>query len=658
MSGICGIVQPDEAALHSAMERLLDDLTDFGPAVHRWQAPPVAFGQRQDFIYRRDRLEHQPVTVGHLTVIADARLIDADTVATALGLPPGMERQTADSELIARAWQRWGEQALDRLDGEFCFAVWDTATQRLTLVRDPLGNRPLYYAQGPQGLAFSTSLAGLVCLPWVDLSLDEHAIADYLGAVATEDASTPYRGIRRLPPGSMLTWTDTAGSWPRLRRYWHITTAAHVHLPTADDYVQAVKARVQKVIAHCCDTEHEVGLILSGGLDSSTLAALAAAHLAGQDRQLLTASSVLPVGHTGPARDERPHVEALCARYANIVPHWVTAEDRRLLAGADEDLARRGQPPWNAFAVMDNALHETLLSAGARVVLDGLHGDSVWSFEHPVFPLDFLLRGQPLTAWREWAALSRRYRIGRRRLAKLVVAPYAAWLPTWHGNARERLTRHTGPTSVAPDLARRTHLARRAQRARSRGWPMFTLRTAQRFDLASAVWPRLREELARSAAARGQSHRSPLWDRQIVTLCLSAPPQALQRDGLGRALVRTIGVGILPETVRTRIDKGAFLPDFHARVLREQQAIRAVVEAARASPTATQYIDFKTIEAALDALTGEVPVHRWTLEAQSVIVRGQAMARFLQLYESSRLQQSVSRAHGQPTCADGHTGTG
>jgi len=116
----------------------------------------------------------------------------------------------------------------------------------------------------------------------------------------------------------------------------------------------------------------------------------------------------------------------------------------------------------------------------------------------------------------------------------------------------------------------------------------------------------------------------------------------LQRDGLGRGLVRTIGVGIIPKTVRTRIDKGAFLPDFHARVLREQQDIRTVVEEAKTSRLATQYIDLTKIEEALDALTGEVPVHRWTLEAQSVIVRGQAMARFLHLHERSQLQQSLS----------------
>lgn len=636
MSGICGIVQPDEAALLDGMERLLDDLTDFGPTVHRWQAPPVAFGQRQDFIYRRDRLERQPVTAGHLTIIADARLIDADAIATALGIAPEARRQTADSQLITAAWQRWGEQALDRLDGEFCFAIWDAAAQRLTLARDPLGTRPLYYAQWPDSLAFSTSLAGLLHLPRVDLRLDEHAIADYLGTVATEDTSTPYRGIRRLPPGSVLTWTRTASSRPRLRRYWHITTAAHVRLPTADDYVQAVKARVQKIIAHCCDTEHEVGIILSGGLDSSTLAALAADHLAAQGRRLLAASSVLPADHKGLARDERPYIEAMCAQHPNIVPHWVTATDRRIVDGADEDLARRGQPPWNAFAVMDNALHQTLLNAGARVVLDGLHGDSVWSFEHPVFPLDFLLRGQPLTAWREWAALSRRYQIGRRRLAKLVVAPYAAWLPAWRGDARRRLTARIGPAAVTLDVARRTRLAHRARRAWHGRVPQLTLRAAQRFDLAHAVWPRLREEIARTAAWLGMSHRSPLWDRQVVTLCLSAPPQALHQNGFGRALARTIGDGLVPETVRLRTDKGAFLPDFHARVQRERDAILGRVTTARAGRLAARYVDFTALDAAFETLTGEVPVGRWSLEAQSVIVRGHSMACFLHHYERAR----------------------
>lgn len=643
MSGICGIVQSDEAALQTALERLLDDLTDFGSAVHRWQAPSVALGQRQDVIYRRDRLERQPVSAGHLTVVADARLIDADAIATALGIAPEARRQTADSALITAAWERLGEQALDRLDGEFCFAIWDTAARRLTLVRDHLGSRPLYYAQWSGGCAFSTSLTGLLRLPQVDTTLDEYAIADYLATLTASDTSTLYRGIRRLGPGSVLTWTpDRAAS---IHRYWHITTTPRVHLPSAGEYVEAVQARVQSVIARCCDTDHGIGLILSGGLDSSTLAAMAARHLAAQGRILLTASSVLPAGHRGPAQDERPYMEAVCAQYPNIVPHWITAQDHSLLAGLDDDLRRTGQPSWNPFAVMDRALHTTLSQAGARVVLDGLHGDSVWSFEHPVFVLDFLLRGQIRTAWREWTALGRRYRIGRRTLAKLAWAPYAAWMPSWRGDFRTRLTARTGPTAIALDLARRTRLAQRARRERARGLPMLSLYAAQRNDLASPVWSRLREGVARTGATLGLSLRSPLWDRRVLELCLSAPPGVLHQDGFGRSLVRAIGRGIVPELVRTRTDKGAFLPDFHARVLRERGTILAILKAAEAGALAPRYLDFPFLYKALNDLSGELSVQHWSLDAQSVIMRGQAMARFLHLYARSEIGSiAISRA--------------
>lgn len=648
MSGICGIGQRDASAteLRGSLDLLLGDLADFGTVIHRQQeVPQVAFGQRQSLIYRRDSLEHQPATLGDVSLMADSRLMEPERLAMALGIGPSARHGMADSELLVAAWQQWGESALDHIDGEFCLCVWDAAAQRMTLARDALGLRPLYYAEWTGGIAFSSSLTGLLCLPQVDLSLDDQAIADYLATVALDDGSTPYRGIRRLPPGSALTWSPQRAA--RWRRYWSISTAPLVHLPSADDYVDAVKARVQTVIANCCDTDHEVGLILSGGLDSSTLAGLAAPHLAAQGRRLISASSVLPLGHQGAARDERVFMEAVCAAHPNIVPLWVTAPDDRLLDGADDDLRRRGQPPWNPFAVMDKALHSALDDAGVRVMIDGLHGDSVWSFESPLFVLDFALRGRPWHAWREWRAFGRRHGIGRRGLAKMTAAELAPWLPRFGGDPRTRLAADVAPTAATLELIERAHLAQRGRRLRRGSRPAFTLRAAQHADLSNAIWPQLREEIARTAAWRGFSHRSPLWDRQVILLCLSAPPQALYRGGFGRALARQIGVGIVPDSVRTRTDKGAFLPDFHARVLRERDDILARLCSAKRGQLAGRYIDFSLLEAALAKLTGEVDVRRWSLEAQSVIVRGQAMARFLHYYERMWGERVSGKA---PTC--------
>jgi asparagine synthase (glutamine-hydrolysing) len=632
MSGVCGIGQRDGSAesLRGGLEALLADLADFGPAPHSWIGAGLALGQRQDQIYRRDRLESQPVLSGDLVLVAEARLIAGDDVARALGI--GKDHQAiSDSALILAAWQRWGEQALDRLDGEFCFALWDAAKKRLTLVRDHLGNRPLYYAPWSGGFAFSTSLTGLVRLPQVDTALNDCALADYLASVATEEASTPYRGVQRLEPGTVLHWTP--GGVARPHRYWNINTAHHVRLPKAADYVEAVRERVQSVLAHCCDTDHAVGLVLSGGLDSSILAAMTARHLAAQGRTLLTASSVLPVGHAGPAVDERPYMQAVCAAYPTIAPHWVSSTGHSLLENARETARQHGQPTWNPFAVMDQALQVTLFQAGARVVIDGLHGDSMWSFEHPVFPLDLLLRGHVATAWREWLALSKRNDIGRLTLAHRLLTPYAALMPTWRRDFRASLIALTGPTAITLEMARQTRLPQRIRRERARGLPFLTLRAAQRSELASPLWPRVREEHARAGAAMGLSLRSPLWDRRVLELCLSAPPGALHRDGFGRSLAREIGRGIVPEVVRTRIDKGAFLPDFHARVRRERDAMHEFLQATQKSERVRDYLDVPLLQAALSDLQGEIPLHCWSLVAQSLIVRGIKVACFLLDYE-------------------------
>lgn len=637
MSGICGILYRDAAAdtLHSDFSRLLADLSDFGLEDHCWSGPGVVLGQRQEQIYRRDRLERQPVVSRNLVLIADARLLNPGALAESLGIPTPERGRISDSTLILESWLRWGEDALDRLEGEFCFAVWDTEARRLTLARDHLGNRPLYHALRCNGFAFSSSLSGLPRLPEVDTRLDDYAIADYLGPLATEECSTPYLGVRRLPPGSLATWS--AGQPLKTRRYWDIARARHANPPKAEDYPDAVRERVEVGLAHCCDTDHGVGLILSGGLDSSTLAGLTARRLAAQGRLLQTASSVLPANHEGPARDERSYIEAVCAQHPNIVPHWVTADGCSVFAGLEEDLCRRGQPPLNAFAAMDDALHKTLAHAGVRVVIDGLQGDSTWSFQHPLFVVDFALQRRPLAGWRAWCAVSRRNNVGRRTLIQRALKHHRTLLASFRGTLTGRLETLVGPTAVASELAHRTRLLQRTRRVSSRGLWLPSLRVNQRAEVAHPLWPRRREEIARTGAAKGLSLRSPLWDRRVIELCLSAPPDALVKSGLARALVRDIGRDLVPEVVRTRTDKGAFLPNFHTLVAREKGAVQAILERAQTANVGHDHVACSRIAEALAELHGEVAQHHWTLDAQSVIVKGAKMAAFLLLYRDGKL---------------------
>jgi len=637
VSGLCGVLRRDTApeALRADFARLVADLADFGVEDHCWSGPGLVLGQRQEQIYRRDRLERQPVVSRNLVLIADARLLNPSALAESLGIPAPERGNVPDSALILESWLRWGEDALDRLEGDFCFAIWDTQARRLTLARDHLGTRPLYYAQWPNGFAFSSSLSGLPRLPEVDTRLDEYAIADYLGPLATEECSTPFLGVRRLPPGSLATWS--AGQSFKTRRYWDIARARHAHPPKAEDYPDAVRERVEVVLAHCCDTDHGVGLILSGGLDSSTLAGLTARRLAAQGRLLQTASSVLPANHEGPARDEQSYIEAVCAQHPNIVPHWVTADSCSVFAGLDEDLCRRGQPPLNPFAAMDDALQKTLAHAGVRVVIDGLQGDSTWSFQHPLFVVDFALQGRPLAGWRAWCAVSRRNNVGRRTLIQRSLKSHLALLASFRGTLTGRLETLVGPTAVAPELARRTRLVQRTRRVSSRGlWPP-SIRAAQRAEIAHPIWPRQREEIARTGAALGLSLRSPLWDRRVIELCLSAPPDALVKSGLARALVRDIGRGLVPEMVHNRTDKGAFLPNFHTLVAREKGAVQEILERAQTANVGHDHVACSRIAEALTQLHGEVAQHKWTLDAQSVIVRGAKMAAFLHLYRDGKL---------------------
>ncbi|WP_414170161.1 asparagine synthase (glutamine-hydrolyzing) [Streptoverticillium reticulum] len=179
-------------------------------------------------------------------------------------------RTGSDSEVVLRAYLEWGEHCVDRLDGMFAFGVWDPRTQQLMLARDRLGMKPLYYAPTDRGVVFGSEVKALLAHPLVDAVVDGEGLAELLAYIATPGHAI-YRGIRSVRPGHVLTVRD--GSL-RERCYWALPGREHT-----DDWETTV-ATVRELLAESVSAHlvSDVPLctLLSGGVDSSAIAALAA----------------------------------------------------------------------------------------------------------------------------------------------------------------------------------------------------------------------------------------------------------------------------------------------------------------------------------------------------------------------------------------------
>ena len=181
----------------------------------------------------------------------------------------------SDTEVIVHLYEELGIGFLEKLRGMFAVAVWDGTSERLVLARDRLGKKPLVYAMLPEGLVFASELGALLADPAVDRTLDLEALDAYLRCQAIPSPRTIYRAARKLPPGHVLVWEEGTA---RLERYWSLRFT-----PKTDEPAPEIRRHIRTVLEESVRlrlvSDVPVGVLLSGGIDSTAVAALAARHL-------------------------------------------------------------------------------------------------------------------------------------------------------------------------------------------------------------------------------------------------------------------------------------------------------------------------------------------------------------------------------------------
>ena len=206
-----------------------------------------------------------------------------------------------DAEVILAGYERWGDGVWPRLDGMFAVAVWDRATRVLTLARDPIGIKPLYYTDQRAGFAFASELKALTDLPGFAFTTDERALLDYFRFGHVRGPRSIHAEVATLPPGHLLR--VGASGEPTIEPYWQPRYAPAAPLPERE-WVERFRATWLDTVAAQMVADVEVGAFLSGGIDSS---AVVAAMTRVGDRPVRT----FTIGFPDPRYDESPHAEAV-----------------------------------------------------------------------------------------------------------------------------------------------------------------------------------------------------------------------------------------------------------------------------------------------------------------------------------------------------------
>lgn len=183
-----------------------------------------------------------------------------------------------DTEVVVHAYDEWGERCVEQLNGMFAFAVWDTQQRTLFLARDRLGIKPLYYAVTSDGLTFASELKALFALPGLRREVDLAALDDYLALEYVPSPRCIITGVQKLLPGHTLTW-KLAGGGAHVRQYWDIDLGAGEGEPDRKplrEHADELRSLLLECVRKELISDVPLGVFLSGGIDSSTVAAMMA----------------------------------------------------------------------------------------------------------------------------------------------------------------------------------------------------------------------------------------------------------------------------------------------------------------------------------------------------------------------------------------------
>lgn len=549
MSAICGTLGGTGEALAALLNALPSVAGDH--ATHT--AGPARLGCRGKTALALDQ-------DAALACAADARLDDRSAVMDALGVPPPQRAGLTDAELILRAFARWREACPQHLLGDYAFAVWDRPRRELFCARDHVGGRPLYYATetragggGEAVFLFASTAKALLAAPEVSSCLDESVVAARLASPRPDTRTrTCYRAVRKVPAGHGLL-VKPAAAQPlgngagandasvgrtrrRLVRHWRPEEVPVAKPAPDDDYAGQFLGLLEQAVGDRL-AGGPVGVHLSGGLDSSSIAVHAARALRRRGLAPPPAFSWLPPpGSTapGPANQQEEYalVEAVGKQEGLDVFHAApSAEDVASVLRRDGALS--SDVPFAEPVTLRRAA-----GIGVRVLLSGAGGDDCVSFNGRGHWERLLLRGRWRALAGEWRA---EQRAAWRLLAHTVIPLAHPALPMAIGRWRSgRAMRRRW--FIAPGFARRVT---------PRVVPMTRTISVRRTQLAFLQDGRLdfQEHWQALGSEYGIEYRFPLLDRRLVEFALSLPPNQFRHPGGDRWLMRHAHRNVLPRAV-------------------------------------------------------------------------------------------------------------
>lgn len=635
MSGIFGIISKNNQPISQRWTNsMLESLRHRGPDGARIQQTDGAvLGHLMLHYTPESCFEEPPLVYHHWVITADARLDNRKELCTWLNIPPSAHSRTSDSLLLVKAFEKWGKQCPNYLVGDFAFAIWDKVERSLFCAKDHTGVRQLFFADTPNFFVFSTEVRAIAQLDFIGNKLDLDVFRKYVINLEFEgeDAvNTFIAGIKQILPATWLYYKDHKVI---TQLYWERDGTNAVKFANEREYGLALRALIQQAIDDRINTNFPVGITLSGGLDSSSIACLAARKLAQSGKNLYSASSVLSPDYKGMEVDERKFIDLVIAQEKNIIPKYISAEKIGVFNNL-QAIFDKTYEPVNSFYYMDDALQRSL-APHTRVVLSGYGGDFTASNPGNMVLANYVSRlewAKSLDLLREMKKITRNsYRIVIQNyiIAPLLSAKLLSIIRKIKGNSKTKTFQFEDcPASerfISKHQAIELH-----ENQQKRLW--------DRTDHYTSIWDQEMMWFGGEyclGSYYNQEHAYPLLDKRIIEFLWASPPANFLYKRYKRGYIRRALEGILPNEILWRANKTPYTPDFRDRMLDEKLTLSTAVRRELGGLKA-DYLNLEYMLERLDAMYPLTNKYSFDDHESGVVNRGfQAMA-YLSWIDSNR----------------------
>ena len=547
MCGICGIASTRGAVDPRRLAAMSATLVQRGPdSDGAYVDGPVGLAARRLAIIDLATGD-QPISNedGRITVVQNGEIYNYRELRHELERAGHRFSTSGDTEVLVHLYEEHGERFADRLRGMFAIALWDSERGRLVLARDRYGIKPLYHREADGELAFASELRAL---PRGEIDLD--ALDAFLAFNSVPGPLTIFREVRKLPPGHVLTWEAGRSELLRYARPAPVS-ADEVRYDEGAELVEELRARLRDSVRAHLVSDVPVGVLLSGGIDSSVLAALAAEELS---EPLRTFS----IGFEERSFDELGDARLVAKRYGTDHHELVLRPDAALLLPA---LADAFDEPFADSSALPTYLVSQLAAGEVKVALSGEGGDELFGGYY-TYAADLLAERagwtarflRPVVERLPSSSARASFDYKAKRFVRAAHLPplerHHGWKEIFSPDARAELTGRRGELDPVDLLRARFEETGEAE----------LLARLQDVDLGTYLVDDLLVKTDRASMAHSLEARVPFLDSVVTNFALSLPSKHKVRGLRKKVLLRKAAEPLVPDELLRRRKRGFSIP--------------------------------------------------------------------------------------------------